>query len=81
MAEASPACLASGDIGVAEMVPLVPVCIEAGAQCSALSRFVARDLENSVVAFGVVLSVESRPVVKRPGRLAAAAAGVGMPGV
>eukprot|EP00798_Chlamydomonas_sp_ICE-L_P022226 gene22226-29291_t len=64
-----PSQLMGGDVGVVELEPLKPLCVEPHTVCSQLSRFVATDLDGVIVAFGRILSVETEAVSKRPGSL------------
>ncbi|OWF40573.1 Elongation factor 1-alpha 1 [Mizuhopecten yessoensis] len=59
MAEQSPSCLRPGEVGVVEMVPMKPLCIESFFDYPSLGRIVIRDLKQTV-AVGVVIDVDGR---------------------
>ncbi|XP_069104963.1 LOW QUALITY PROTEIN: elongation factor 1-alpha 1-like [Argopecten irradians] len=60
MAEQSPSCLLPGQVGVVEMVPTKPLCIESFFDYPSLGRIIIRDLKQTV-AVGVVIEVDGRP--------------------
>ncbi|XP_060084079.1 elongation factor 1-alpha, somatic form-like [Ylistrum balloti] len=59
MAEQSPSCLLPGQVGVVEMVPMKPLCVESFFDYPSLGRIVIRDLKQTV-AVGVVIDVDGR---------------------